>query len=112
MPDGRARARPEISKSSTRLAQRRLAAGYTQKQMAELTGMSVMTYRRLERAELQNPPLRHLVNCMLVLRTRLPEIRLVDLLEPEWLQWLPLSHDATTAPHQPPKPGKYELFPE
>jgi DNA-binding XRE family transcriptional regulator len=37
-----------------RLAQRRLEARFTQKQMAQLTGMSVMTYRRLERAELEN----------------------------------------------------------
>lgn len=62
MPDGRACPRPEISKTNTRPAQRRLEARFTQKQMAQLTGMSVTTYRRLERAELENPPLRHLVN--------------------------------------------------
>jgi transcriptional regulator with XRE-family HTH domain len=111
MPDGRARARPEISKTNTRLAQRRLEARLTQKQMAQLTGMSVMTYRRLERAELENPPLRHLVNCMLVLRSRLPHIRLSDVFEPQWLEWLPLSADAP-APPQPPKRERYKLFPD
>jgi transcriptional regulator with XRE-family HTH domain len=111
MPDGRARARPEISKRTTRLAERRLAARYTQKQMAELTGMSVMTYRRLERAELENPPLRHLVNCLLVLRARTPDLRLADIIERDWLDWLVLDERATEPP-EAPRREKYELFPE
>jgi transcriptional regulator with XRE-family HTH domain len=111
MADGRARARPEISKRTTRLADRRLAARYTQKQMAELTGMSLMTYRRLERAELENPPLRHLVNCLWVLRARLPETRLADVLEREWLEWLVLD-DRAVEPPQTPAREQYELFPE
>jgi len=111
MRDGRARARPEISKRTTRLAERRLAAGYTQKEMAALTGMSLMTYRRLERAELDNPPLRHLVNCLWVLRARLPETRLADVLEREWLEWFVLD-DAAPEPPSPPTRERYQLFPE
>lgn len=67
--------------------------------------------RRLERAELDNPPLRHLVNCMLVLRSRLPDIRLSDVIEPQWLEWLAFSAGAP-APLQPPKPEKYKFFPD
>jgi DNA-binding XRE family transcriptional regulator len=111
MPDGRARPRPEISKLNTRLAQRRLAARYTQKEMAALTGMSLATYRRLERAELENPPLRHLVNCMLVLRARIPDTRLGDVIEPRWLEWLSL-HDRAPGPPPatPPPELRGELF--
>jgi hypothetical protein len=80
--------------------------------MAALTGMSLATYRRLERAELENPPLRHLVNCVLVLRARIPDIRLGEIIEPEWLQWLALD-DRTIEPPQPPTPAEpYNLFPD
>jgi hypothetical protein len=48
---------------------------------------------------------------MLVLRSRLPDVRLADLIEPQWLEWLSLSADAL-APPQPPKREKYKLFPE
>jgi DNA-binding XRE family transcriptional regulator len=111
MPDGRARARPEMSKRTTRLAERRLAARYTQKQMAELTGMSVMTYRRLERGELENPPLRHLVNCLWVLRARLPDLRLGDIIERDWLDWHVLD-DAAAEPPRAADRAPYELFPD
>jgi hypothetical protein len=56
--------------------------------------------RRLERAELENPPLRHLVNCMLVLRARIPQTRLADVLEAHWLEWLAL-HDHAPGPPPP-----------
>lgn len=112
MVDGRARARPELSKDETRLAHLRLEAKLTQKQMAELTGMSLMTYRRLERAEIDNPPLRHLVNCHLVLRSRLPDLRLGQVIEPRWLQWFVLD-DTAPAPPDPPKQEPVPpLFPD
>lgn len=112
MADGRARARPEISKQTTKLARRRLKARYTQKEMAQLTGMSLMTYRRIERAELDNPPLRHLVNCLWVLRVRLPDTRFGDILEPQWLDWLPLNDEGVHPPQPPPPREPYELFSE
>lgn len=112
MADRRARARPELSKADTRLAKRRLDARYTQKDMARLTGISLITYRRLERAEIHNPPLRHLVNCWLVLRVKTPELRLADVLEREWLTWLQLDPAAPGPPepetHNPLPP----LFPD
>jgi transcriptional regulator with XRE-family HTH domain len=52
--------------------------------MAQLTGISLGTYRRLERAELENPSLRHLANCALVL-----ECELEDLIQDEWRGWWP-----------------------
>lgn len=112
MVDGRARARPELSKDETRLAHHRLEARLTQKQMAEMTGMSLITYRRLERAELDNPPLRHLVNCLLVLRTRLPDLRLGDLIEPQWLQWVVLDETASAPPETPERTPSPPLFPD
>lgn len=48
---------------------------------------------------------------MIVLRSRLPHIRLSDVIEPQWLEWLSLSADAP-APPQPPKRARYKLFPD
>jgi hypothetical protein len=55
--------------------------------------------------------LRHLVNCVLVLRVRLPEIKLFHVIEREWTHWLVLSNSAAEPPAAP-KAEPYELFPE
>lgn len=61
--------------------------------MSQLTGIPVASYRRLERGQVENPPLRHLVNCALVLRVPVAEV-----IEDRWLKWLALSDDATAPP--------------
>jgi hypothetical protein len=63
MADRRKRHRPELSKAATKLARQRLAVKYRQSDMSRLTGIPLATYRKLERGEQPNPPLRHVVNC-------------------------------------------------
>lgn len=70
------------SKLATRLAEVRHWRGVTQEELADRVGMSHNTYRRLERDELPNPPLRSLVNCAKALGVPLDAV-----LEPNWLQW-------------------------
>lgn len=53
-----------------------------QERMAELTGIPLRTYQRLEAGKITNPPIRYLVNCALVL-----EVELEQVCEPEWLSW-------------------------
>jgi DNA-binding XRE family transcriptional regulator len=53
-----------------------------QERMAELTGIPLRTYQRLEVGKIMNPPIRYLVNCALVL-----EVDLESVCEPEWLRW-------------------------
>ena len=53
-----------------------------QEAMAERTRIPLRTYQRLEAGKIQNPPIRYLVNCAIVL-----EVELEAVCEPEWLQW-------------------------
>ena len=48
--------------------------------------MSAQTIRRLERGEVENPKLRTLVNCAMALG-----VELSDVIEDDWLDWLPAS---------------------
>lgn len=57
----------------------RIELGATQEQLAEVTGLSVSTIRRLERGELENPPITYLINC-----ARALDVELEELIEPEW----------------------------
>lgn len=75
-------ARRGASSAATKLAATRLRRGMTQREVADATGISYATYQRLERGEIDNPPLRYLTNCALVLG-----VRVGDLIEDEWLQW-------------------------
>jgi transcriptional regulator with XRE-family HTH domain len=84
-------------KAETRLARVRLASGLTQRDLVEATGMSRSVYWRLERGRIDNPPLRHLTNCALVLGVPVEE-----LIEDEWrTTWLQLSPGG---PSEPPDP--------
>jgi transcriptional regulator with XRE-family HTH domain len=73
------------AKAETRLAHRRIAAELTQGELAEKVGLSLPTYRRLERKKMRNPPLRYLINCGIVLGCHW-----IELIEPEWEQWIDL----------------------
>jgi transcriptional regulator with XRE-family HTH domain len=84
------------TKAETRLAEWRLRRGLTQRQMSELTGLSPASYWRLERGQVTNPPIRYLVNCAIVLRCDW-----TDLLEEQYVQWLPLGTGGRTPPQQP-----------
>ena len=66
----------------TRLAIERVRAGITQVELARVSGVPLTTYRRLERGEMSNPPIRYLTNIALVLGVQLEQI-----CEPEWLEW-------------------------
>jgi transcriptional regulator with XRE-family HTH domain len=70
------------TKFATRLSEVRHWRGVTQEELADRIGMARKTYKRLERDELANPPLRHLVNCAKALGVPLPAV-----LEPRWLRW-------------------------
>lgn len=69
----------------TRLAIERVRAGITQVELARVSGVPLTTYRRLERGEMSNPPIRYLTNIALTL-----DVDLLDICEDEWLQWTPL----------------------
>ena len=81
--------------SQSRLAKLRLAADLSQHRMAELTGLSLNTYIRLERGEIANPPIRYRVNCAIVLGVDLDEV-----LAPEWTRWTPFSAMARRPPRR------------
>lgn len=58
----------------------------SQAALADASGLSIATLRRLERGAVKNPPLRYLTNCALVL-----DCQLEELIEDEWRQWLALA---------------------
>ncbi len=70
-----------------------MSRGVTQEELARAVGISVPTYRRLERGQTANPKLRHLVNCAIALG-----VKLADVLEDEWLEWLPLDEASAEPP--------------
>lgn len=86
------------TKPETRLARARMSRGVTQDELAAAIGISVPTYRRLERGQTDNPPLRYLVNAALALGVELDE-----LIEDEWRTWLVLDSRAAA----PPAPDEF-----
>jgi transcriptional regulator with XRE-family HTH domain len=82
----------------TRLARVRMSRGVTQEELAEAVGISVPTYRLLERGLMKNPKLSYLVNCAIALGVKLDEV-----MEAEWLEWQPLNKQAA----RPPAPEKF-----
>jgi transcriptional regulator with XRE-family HTH domain len=83
-------------RGKTRLSQVRAHVLFSQEEMAERTGISLRTYQRLESGRLENPPLRYLVNCAIALG-----VELTDILEADWLDWLPLTEEAAAPPARP-----------
>ena len=82
-------------KPRTKLAARRLGTGLSQQKVSDLTGIPLRTIQRLERGNIDNPPIRYLVNLAEVF-----ECRLVDVCEDEWIEWTVFD---ATAPEPPPK---------
>jgi transcriptional regulator with XRE-family HTH domain len=84
------------AKRKTHLRERRIALGFTQPAMAQRAGLPLRTYQRLEAGELNNPPIRHVVNCALALG-----LRIQDIAEPEWISWTPTAGARHPLPPQP-----------
>jgi transcriptional regulator with XRE-family HTH domain len=55
------------TKVETRLAEWRVKREMTQEEVAEATGISLSTYRRMERGLVANPPIGYVANCAVVL---------------------------------------------
>ena len=87
----------ERTQTRTKIAAKRLERGLTQKEVAYFSGIPLTSYRRLERGQNPNPPLRWLVNCQHALA--LEDLR--DVLEDDWLGFFQLGPGK---PDQPPDP--------
>jgi transcriptional regulator with XRE-family HTH domain len=83
------------TEARTKLAEHRLSRNLTQRQVAMFAGIPLSSYRRLERGQNQNPPLRWLVNLMHVLALD----ELGELVEEEWLEFTQLGQ---YTPRRPP----------
>jgi transcriptional regulator with XRE-family HTH domain len=64
------------------LHERRQGARLSQRELAKRSGISLRTLQRIERLEVDNPPIRYLANCAIVLGCELE-----DLIEPGWREW-------------------------
>jgi transcriptional regulator with XRE-family HTH domain len=85
------------TKVRTPLAEARVRRGMTQTEVAAAAGMSRTTYNKLERGGFEDPPLRYLNNCAIVLGVA----RVEELFEPRWREWFqPLPGDPS-APEDP-----------
>lgn len=65
------------------LARVRMARGLTQEELADAIGISLPTYRRLERKDMDNPGVRYLANAAIALG-----VELDLLIEDEWREWM------------------------
>lgn len=81
-------------RSRSRIARARAAHGWRQDELAAMTGISVATLRRLERGQMDNPPLRYLQNLATALRVDLDK-----LIEPQWREWWPRPGAEQPPPH-------------
>jgi transcriptional regulator with XRE-family HTH domain len=86
-------ARPARQPPRSKIAARRLELEISQRQLSKLTGISMRTIQRLDAGEVDNPPIRHLVNIALVL-----DVLVLDICEDEWLSWTVLSDGAPKLP--------------
>lgn len=80
------------------LARVRMARGLTQEELADAIGISLPTYRRLERKDMQNPGLRYLANAALALG-----VELDLLIEDEWREWMAFDEQRV----KPPQPEEF-----
>lgn len=66
----------------SKIAARRQELGLSQRELSELTGISMRQVQRLDGSEIDNPPIRYLVNIATVLKAEV-----LDICEDEWLRW-------------------------
>jgi transcriptional regulator with XRE-family HTH domain len=83
----------ERTKVETRLAAVRVERNVPQSEMSRRTGISLNTYRRIERGEITNPPIRYLTNIAIAL-----DVPLEQICEPEWFDWTVFDERAREAP--------------
>jgi len=76
------------------LAKVRRRRGLTQQEMADAVGVSLRTYRRVERGEVDDPGVRLLHNCAIALG-----VTLYDIIPAEWYFWSVFSEDARVPPN-------------
>jgi transcriptional regulator with XRE-family HTH domain len=94
-------ARPSRQPPRSKIAARRLEAELSQRELSELSGLSMRTIQRLDAGEVENPPIRHLVNIALVL-----DIPVFDICEDEWLKWTTLGTNAPASPKRHRNSGR------
>lgn len=84
MPDDPASERALVPPPKTRLNRERRLRSVSQSALSQATGISERTLQRLENGDIENPPLRYLVNCAQALE--MEDWR--ELIDPDWEQWL------------------------
>jgi len=77
----------------SKIAARRQEAGLSQRELSELTGISMRQVQRLDGGEIDNPPIRYLVNIAMVLK-----VDLLDICEDEWLDWMDFGAGTSARP--------------
>jgi transcriptional regulator with XRE-family HTH domain len=85
-------------KPQTKIAARRQQIRLSQKQLSDLSGISLRTIQRLERGDVENPPIRYLVNLAMAL-----DCQLTDICEDAWFEWTVLKD----GPPKPPPAGHW-----
>lgn len=75
-------ANPDRRQPRSKIAARRQELGLSQRELSELTGISMRQVQRLDGGEIDNPPIRYLVNIAMVLK-----VDVLDICEDEWLEW-------------------------
>jgi len=68
----------------------------TQREMWQATGLARATYLRLEHDLDENPPIRYLANCAIVLGCQVE-----DMIEPTWRAWWKRLPNEPDAPERP-----------
>jgi transcriptional regulator with XRE-family HTH domain len=89
---------PDDDDGESFLAWWRKRRGVNQQEMADAVGVSLSTYRRLERGQIDDPGVRILHNCAIALG-----VTLYDIIPAEWIHWTEFRKDAA-------KPPKWEKF--
>jgi transcriptional regulator with XRE-family HTH domain len=84
---------PRPEETVTRIARLRVERKVSQERLAHATGISVSTLARLERGQVDNPPLRYLVNIAIAL-----DVPLDQVVEDAWREWLPIAGWAEKPP--------------